>query len=171
MKDVNEVQTVEGIHEIVNFVAGSSGLEILNQTDDRVEIFQKTDGKVLTMVTSQVEEVIKRTDSSHQAFLQVNFFNGKKLLLTEKLIGFKPASTFNLDMNKLPRVVTTPDLISVVEAMEDSVGDGEAHPEELKVLQRVYDSVLRGAEEIGFSLPNERTWIKMFNANRIKPSA
>jgi len=101
----------------------------------------------------------------------VNFINGKKLLLTEKLIGFKPATTLNLDMTKLPKVVTTPDLISVVEAIEESFSDENSHPEEVKVLEKVYDAVLRGAEDIGFSLPNERTWIKMLSSNFLKPTA
>jgi len=79
------------------------------------------------------------------SFLQVNFLSGKKILLTENLIGFKPVPSRGLDLSKLPKVVTTPDLLSVVEAIEDSISFAVAN-DELDVLKRVFDSVLRGAE-------------------------
>ncbi len=161
----------EHINQIREFISIANGLEITNADDNKLEIYQKTDGKVLTLAPKQIEEIIVREDSAKQAFLQVNFLNGKKILLTEKLIGFKPAQTLNLDMAKLPKVVTTPDLISVVEAIEDSLGDENSHPEELKVLERVFDAVLRGAEDIGFSLPNEKTWIKVLTNKKVRHSA
>ncbi|MCB0392378.1 MAG: hypothetical protein KDD58_13890 [Bdellovibrionales bacterium] len=159
------------IETIETFILASSGLEIKSRSQTKLEIYQKTDGKVLTLSPQNIEEILSRFDSSNQPFLQVNFLNGKKLLLTSKLIGFKPAKTLNLDMAKLPKVVTTPDLISVVEAIEDTINEDANHPEELQVLERVYEAVLKGAEDIGFNLTNEKTWIKFINNHKLKPSA
>ncbi|MCB9026151.1 MAG: hypothetical protein H6625_07545 [Bdellovibrionaceae bacterium] len=159
------------IEKIEAFLLDSSGLELVSVTIDKMEIYQKSDGKVLTLAPSEIEEILSRLDNSNQPFLQVNFYSGKKLLLTNKLVGFKPAKTLNLDMNKLPKVVTTPDLISVVEAIEDTLNTEDIHPDELHVLEKVYEAVLRGAEDIGFNLTNEKTWIKFINNNKLKPSA
>lgn len=159
------------IKKIEEFLVNASGLELMKVTREKMEIYQKTDGKVLTLVPLEIEEILSRYDNTNQPFIQVNFYNGKKLLLTGKLVGFKPAKTLNLDMNKLPKVVTTPDLISVVEAIEDSISSDDSHPDELQVLERVYEAVLRGGEDIGFNLINERTWIKFINNHRLKPTA
>ncbi|MCB0356959.1 MAG: hypothetical protein KDD40_08135 [Bdellovibrionales bacterium] len=159
------------IEQIEEFLLTATGLELKSVNSEKLEIYQKTDGKVLTMSPSNIEEILARFDSANEPFLQINFFNGKKLLLTNKLVGFKPAKTLNLDMTKLPKVVTTPDLISVVEAIEDSLGADDSHPEEIQVLEKVYDAVLRGAEDIGFNLTNEKTWIKCINNHKLKPSA
>ena len=171
MEDLTIKNIEAHVSQISDYVKDTTGLEITNCNDSTIEIFQKTDGKTLKLFPKQIEEIIQREDSSHKVFLQVNFLNGKKLLLTEKLIGFKPAQTLNLDMTKLPKVVTTPDLISVVEAIEDTINSTESHPEEIKVLEKVYSAVLKGAEDIGFSLPNERTWIQTLNHRKITPSA
>ena len=171
MENPSGKAATDHIECIVSFIGKSSGLEVVSNSLDKVQIFQKTDGKVLTLIPRDIEEIISRIDSSNQPFLQVNFLNGRKLLLTENLVGFKPAEMMNLDMGKLPKVVTTPDLISVVEAIEESLNLPETHPEEIKILQRVYDSVLKGAEDIGFDIANEKTWIKTITNTRLKPSA
>ncbi len=161
----NHIQTIQ------EFLNRSTGLQIVSLTEKTIKIYQKTDGKTLTLDPLNIEEILSRIDSTNQPFLQINFVNGKKILLTEQLVGFKPAKTLNLDMSRLPKVVTTPDLISVVEAIEDSMNSNDSHPEEVQVLEKVYDAVLKGAEEVGFSLPNEKTWIKMINNHKLKPSA
>ncbi len=168
---MTEETTGSNIETIEDFLDKASGLELVSASEEKIKIYQKTDGKLLTLSPLNIEEILSRLDSADQPFLQVNFLNGKKLLLTEKLVGFKPAKTLNLDMAKLPKVVTTPDLISVVEAIEDSMSSGESHPDEVQVLERVYDAVLKGAEDIGFNLVNERTWIKMINNSKITPTA
>ena len=162
---------VEHMDQISEFINSSKGLTIKTTTENKLVIYQKTDGKCLTVCPVQIEEVIARIDSSNQSFLQVNFISGKKILITEKLVGFKPAKTTDLDMSKVPKVVTTPDLISVVEAIEESIHCEETHPDEVNILKRVFDSVLRGGEDIGFDLNNERTWLNMLANTKIKPSA
>jgi hypothetical protein len=95
----------------------------------------------------------------------VNFQSGKKILLTQNLIGFKPAPSRGLDLSKLPKVVTTPDLLSVVEAIEETLSTAPAQPEELEVLRKVFDSVLKGAEAVGFDTTSERVWMQSLNRN------
>ena len=85
-------------------------------------------------------------------FLQVNFAGGKKLILTNNLIGFKPAPLASLDMERLPKVVTTPDLISVIEALQETMNTQSSHPVEVEVLRHVFSAVLEGGESIGFNL-------------------
>ena len=157
------------VRKIADFVAQSAGLKSWC-LDNRIEILQKTDGKKLAFIDSDVDEVIPRLDSDGQPFLQVNFNSGKKILLTDNFIGFKPAQCVGLDMERLPKVVTTPDLISVVEAIEESLTSQITH-EEVDVLRRVFDSVLKGGESIGFDLTSERLWLQRITKSSSKASA
>jgi hypothetical protein len=144
--------------QICEFVGKSSGLA--SKLDDVIlEIFQRADGKTMAFDVSELDEVIARVDADGKDFLQINFQNGKKILLTDNLIGFKPLPAIGLDMSKLPKVVTTPDLISVVDAIEDSMLSGTGATEEVDILKKVFDSVLRGAEAVGFDLTSERVWL------------
>jgi len=144
--------------QIREFVDKSSGLA--SRLDDVIlEIFQRADGKTMAFDVSDLDEVIARVDADGKGFLQVNFLDGKKILLTDNLIGFKPLPSIGLDMSKLPKVVTTPDLISVVDAIEDSMLTGTGAAEETDILKKVFDSVLRGAEAVGFDLTPERIWL------------
>lgn len=147
--------------QIREFVSKSSGLRSRSlESEPTMQISQNADGKAIVFAASDLEEVIQRIDSDGQMFLQVNFASGKKILLTQNLIGFKPAPSRGLDLSKLPKVVTTPDLLSVVEAIEDSLTAQPAQDEELDVLKKVFDSVLRGAEAVGFDTTSERIWLQ-----------
>lgn len=156
---------------ITDFVGDSSGLEVKPSNTGSIVIHQQTDGKLLTITNEDVEEVLERYDSEGRLFLQVNFINGKKILLTEKLVGFKPIATKGLDLKKLPKVVTTPDLVSVVEAIEESLNAKNPRFEEVEVLRRVFDSVLMGAQEVGFDLEAERAWLSCIASLRGKATA
>ncbi len=158
------------VKRIVEFVAQSAGLKS-STLGDRLEILQKTDGKALSFKNQDVDEVIPRLDSDGQPFLQVNFFSGKKILLTDNFIGFKPFQCPGLDMERLPKVVTTPDLLSVVEAIEDSLTSGTPGHDEVDVLRRVFDAVLRGGESVGFDLKSERMWLQRITKSSVKASA
>ena len=97
-------------------------------------------------------------------------FPFKKILITERLIGFKPAvrktgallagqgapTKSTRATSKLPRVVTTPDLVSVLEAMEDAA---ESADRDLTVLRELFDSIVRGAERAGFDVEKEKAWL------------
>jgi len=160
----------QNIVKILDFVGRSSGLKSWVAEGKNLHITQTTDGKSLNFNDRDVDEVISRIDSEGHPFLQINFMSGKKILLTDCFIGFKPAQCSGLDMEKLPRVVTTPDLLSVVEAIEDSMGS-DTSSEEVDVLKRVFDSVLRGAESVGFDLTSERLWLQRITKSKFKASA
>ena len=161
----------EYITRITDFVSRSSGLKSsLVEREAHMRIFQRADGKAIAFALAELDEVIQRVDSEGHSFLQVNFQSGKKILLTQNLIGFKPAASRGLDLSKLPKVVTTPDLLSVVEAIEDSLSSSTAQPEELDVLKKVFDSVLRGAEAVGFDTTSERVWLQSVGRS-VKASA
>lgn len=156
--------------KISEFISQSAGLRswCLGST---IKIVQKADGKALSFLDTDVDEVIPRIDSDGQPFLQVNFYSGKKILLTSHFIGFKPAQCAGLDMERLPKVVTTPDLLSVVEAIEDSVSGAPQSGDEVDVLKRVFEAVLRGAESVGFDLTSERLWMQRMLKSHSKASA
>lgn len=157
----------EQVLQIREFISKSTGLRSRISEDDNLHILQCADGKAIKLAVDELEEVIQRIDSDGHMFLQVNFRSGKKILLTQNLIGFKPAPSRGLDLSKLPKVVTTPDLLSVVEAIEDSISAAPipAPKDELDVLKRVFDSVLRGAEAVGFDTKPERIWMQSLQRN------
>lgn len=151
--------------QIRDFVSKSTGLSSVVHQEISIRISQSGDGKSITFSITELDEVIQRIDSDGHVFLQVNFLSGKKILLTENLIGFKPVPSRGLDLSKLPKVVTTPDLISVVEAVEESMSGESSNPDEVEVLKRVFDSVLRGAEAVGFDITPERVWMQGLTRN------
>ena len=76
---------------ISRFVTASEGLELAQDSaTESLIIKQQADGKEISFTEDTVEEVLERYDSDGRCFLQVNFLGGKKVLLTDKLIGFKP---------------------------------------------------------------------------------
>lgn len=156
----------EQVFQIRDFVSRSTGLKSSDRlVDGQIQILQQADGKTLAFAVADLDDVIPRIDSEGQVFLQVNFRSGKKILLTQNLIGFKPAPCRGLDLSKLPKVVTTPDLLSVVEAIEESMSTAPIQNEEVDVLKRVFDSVLRGAEAVGFDTTSERIWLQGLGRN------
>ena len=157
--------------QISNFIEQSPGLEISQLPEGVYSIFQKVDGRSLRFSVTNIEEVLSRQDSDGRDFLQVNFLDGRKILITERLVGFKPAEISGLDLRKLPKVVTTPDLVSVIEAIEESVNTHGYRAEEVDVLRRVFDAVLNGAEKVGFEVGPERSWLNFITTVKRKPSA
>ncbi len=156
--------------QIQDFVAKSTGLRSSLENSDKIQILQCADNKAIAFLATDLDEVISRVDADGHTFLQVNFNSGKKILLTQNLIGFKPAASRGLDLGKLPKVVTTPDILSVVEAIEDSMDTQSGQNEELDVLKKVFDAVLRGAEAVGFDTTPERLWMQSL-ARQSKVSA
>jgi hypothetical protein len=157
--------------QITDFVIKSTGLRTKPSIEGKIHIAQNTDGKAIAFAIDDLEEVVPRIDSDGHVFLQVNFMSGKKILLTQNLIGFKPVPSRGLDLTKLPKVVTTPDLLSVVEAIEDSISMAPSEMEEVEILKRVFDSVLKGAEAVGFDITPERMWLQSLGRSSAKPSA
>lgn len=156
---------------IKNYITASSGLYISSpEMKDFMSIVQDVDGKIISFETTSIEQVLERVDADGKLFLQINFNSGKKILLTDELIGFKPIPIIDLDMSKLPKVVTTPDLISVLEAIEEVIHlrDSES---DVDVLKKLYISVLEGAESVGFDLTEEKIWLQHLNYSGQKATA
>lgn len=160
---------VEKIDVILNFIDKSSGLSAKVYNDEKVVITQNLDQLSINLDFNDVFEVLERVDADARSFLQVNYQSGVKILVTDNLIGFKPNPVFGLDLARLPKVVTTPDLDSVMSAIEDSL-ESESDIE-VDVLKRVFQSILEGAETVGFKLSQHRErWLRL-TATNIKASA
>lgn len=164
-------RNIQLLTEVRTFVEQTSGLSCLVAEDGFLRVTQAVDGKYFSFNPSLLSEVVHRFDSDGKVFIQLNFNSGLKVLLTETLVGFKPEPMSGLDMGKLPKVVTTPDLVSVLEAIEDSLSSDDVVDHELDILKRVYTSILRGAENVGFSLEFERRWLERLAPARFRASA
>lgn len=144
--------------QVLDFVEGSSGLNTKGAVSESVKIEQKMDKKSILLKSEDIQEVLNRTDSEGQSFLQVNFSGGLKILLTDQLVGFKPNQNCGVDMEKLPKVVTTPDVLSVFEAIKEAL-EGDDSAADVDLLKRVFVAVLRGAESVGFDIRKEKKWL------------
>lgn len=159
------------LEEILRFVDSSSGLQFKSLLNGVVKISQAVDGKEFQFSSAKLDDVLSRLDSEGKEFIQINFADGNKVLFTETLVGFKPTETFGLDMAKIPKVVTTPDLLSVFEAIEDTMSSDLGSEHEVEILKKVYQSILQGGELAGFDLKSERDWLSRLVATRIKACA
>jgi len=140
-------------------------LMFIRDKSNVIQITQETDNKSISFLLSDVSDVLKRFDAHHEEFLQINFKTGKKMLLTAKFIGFAPAACNGLDINKLPKVVTTYDLLSVIEALESSLYDKDSYQEQLCEVKLFFEAIACGAESIGFNLTGERLWVEKLISN------
>ena len=159
------------LEEIENYVQNSTGLLIEKLNSDEVSIHQQIDGKKFHFRMTALEDVLDRTDVDGKPFIQVNFTTGYKVLFTDTLVGFKPRETLGLDMSKIPRVVTTPDLVSVLTAIEDGMSSENMAEYEIDVLKRVYSAIIQGGECAGFDLSVEKTWLGRILPSKMKASA
>lgn len=159
------------LDHILNFVDASKGLRAKISESGRVQISQDLDGKVFSFLTQDLSEILHRADSEGKPFIQVNFKNGAKVLLTESLVGFKPLETLGLDMGRIPKVVTTPDLVSVFDAIQESMGADNGGDQETEILKKVYMAIVSGGEKVGFDLSFERKWLNRLLASKFNASA
>ena len=149
-----------------DFINGSKGIELEKQ-DNVVELRQNEDGKQMRFELENLFDILLRKDREGRNFLQLNFNDGKKVLVTDSLIGFKPLMRENIEYGKMPNVVTTPDLISVFEAIEEGF-KAQDKIEDLSLLRNVYYAILEGAESIGFEMNQEKSWLQraVFNYSK-----
>lgn len=171
MSNTRTKSTSTAADHILNYVDGSKGLRARASELGRMTIAQDIDGKIMSFSVNDLIEVLHRTDSEGKPFLQVNFKSGNKVLLTENLIGFKPHEALGLDMSRIPKVVTTPDLKSVFEAIEESLGSDLGQEHEVEVLKKVYQAILMGAEKVGIELQAERAWFNRLVASKLRAAA
>jgi hypothetical protein len=157
--------------DIQTFVSGTRGLRC-NEIDlDRMRIHQNIDGKTVTLEASLLDDVLIRSDASGEEFLQVNFSSGLKILLTGALIGFRPTAPKGLDVSRLPRVVTTPDILNVFDAIQEALHASGTDMHEISVLKKIYEAVIAGGEAVGIDLSRERSWLSRIPASLTKISA
>ena len=151
----------ENMNTVINFLEKQSQYTLEFPEENLLSLTQNEDLKKINIKTMLIEKVMVRVDSEANEFLQVNFNHGHKILITKSLVGFKPHELVGFDISRIPRVVTTMDLVSVSKAIED-LFDIEETPDtraEIEVLKRVYQSILVGAENIGFKMCAEKKWI------------
>lgn len=173
MKKPNEsVSSNNNMNEIINFLENTRYVKFeFDQTSLRVT--QNEDQKAISFRFADVEKVLARTDFDGSQFIQINFHNKTKILITKNLIGFKPLELVGFDAGKIPKVVTTVDLNSVFKAIED-LTDGEDTYQtatELEVLKKVYQSIMMGAEQVGFEMKAEKQWFSAFLLNPLAATA
>jgi hypothetical protein len=162
---------IECLTQILEFVSRSSGLKRQPSSTGELTVAQKLDGKSIMIAPENLEDVLVRADVDGRDFIQVNFVGGHKILMTDKLIGFKPAQLSNLDLARLPKVVTTPDISSVFEAIQEALHAGDDRSEDVLVLRRVFEAVVAGGEAIGFDLSTEKGWIARVPTQPFKANA
>ena len=153
------VKQLELLTSIRDFACRSKELDVQIIDYSILKIRQVIDGHTLFVDAGRLQDILMRTDADGREFVQVNFHDSVKILITERLIGFKPVlrSKGNAAAaTKLPRVVTTPDLMSVLEAMEDAA---ESEDRDLSVLRELFDAIVYGAERVGFDVSKEKAWL------------
>lgn len=140
---------------------------------DVLELTQSEDSKKILIHFNTVEKVLVRQDVDGSPFLQMNFNSGYKILITKSLVGFKPNELVGFDLSRIPRVVTTIDLLSVAKAIEDLFESEESSESkaEIEVLKKVYQSILFGAESVGFKMQAEKKWLTAIMLNHSAAAA
>lgn len=169
LKKINSETTSQHINDVVNYLEAHTNF-IFKFDEYILELTQKEDLKKITIDFEQIEKVLVRQDVDGSQFLQVNFSHGAKILITKNLVGFKPNQLVGFDLTRIPRVVTTVDLTSVAKAIDDLFDSEETieSTAEIEILKKVYQSILYGAEGVGFKMQAEKTW---FSSILLNPSA
>jgi len=152
--------------QIRRYVDSTSGLSVEVNHGVGITIQQKIDGKAIVFREAEIDLIMSRTDDRERTFIQVNFHSGKKVLLTDQLIGFRPSPIEGIKMESLPTVVATPDLVSIFEAMEECL---EVAPDNVPTfieLRHAFMSIIEGGEAIGIDFTQEKLWIKHMVLNK-----
>ncbi len=153
--DINSKDNIKVIVDFVNKFATRLKADISNE--GHLEITQGVDGKSIVISKDNINDLLHRDDSNGKPFMQIDFVNGHKILLTDVLIGFKPYPMVGLDPSMLPGVVTTQDLYNVFEALESAVSEAVSRSEVI-TLKKIFDSIIQGGEAVGFDLKPEKCW-------------
>jgi hypothetical protein len=156
------------MNEILNFLENKAHFNFV-YSNDTIQLTQKEDSKRIDIQNENVDKVLARNDLDGSPFLQINFISGQKILITPSLVGFKPFEMVGFDSARIPKVVTTVDLLSVSKAMEE-LFDADETPNskaEIEVLKKVYQSIMMGAENIGFKMSTEKRWFSSVMHNPI----
>lgn len=164
--------TSQHINDVVNYLESHTQF-VFKFDEKKLELTQKEDKKSILIDFEKIEKILVREDVDGSKFLQVNFYEGEKILITKSLVGFKPSQLIGFDLSRIPRVVTTIDLISVAKAIEDlyDSDDTAESKAEIEILKKVYQSIMYGAEGVGFKMQAEKAWISAILLNQSAVSA
>lgn len=148
--------TTEKKSTLLNFIKKASGLKIKQQDKYFIIIEQLEDKSCLKVFFHNISYISFAKDDTGGQYIQIDFLNKTKCILTDSLIGFSPVKSLLLNKNALPEVVSSIDLLNIIEAFEANLrNSGEA--EEFLFLNQVYHAVLNGGKQIGiewdFSIP------------------
>lgn len=155
---------------ISDYVRSAKGLDLHGLNGEKIDILQKEDTRVLSVVFENIKEVLFRYNEEYKNFLQINFKNGKKVLLTDRLIGFPPKSSLDAEGIKLPQVVSTLDMLSFFDMTEEYLQSESCSVSELVALKRVCDLILESAMDVGFDVSSDRTWFHQISYSLNKAS-
>lgn len=141
---------------LLSFIKKTRGLRVKNQNLTSITIEQKEDKSFLKIFFHQISHISLASETKKEDYIQINFINKTKCILTESLIGFAPIKSLLLDKNSLPEVVSSIDLLNILEAFEANLrNSGEI--EDFLFLNQVYHAVLNGGKHIGlewdFNIP------------------
>lgn len=167
----NSDQNSALLEEVLSFVDKSKGLVSTITMAGRVFVRQAVDGRIFEFESTELTEVLQRMDGDGSPFIQLNFVSGNKVIFTDSLVGFKPKQIPGLDMSRIPKVVTTPDLTSVIDALEDCLSSEATAPVEIDVLKRVFEAILHGGELAGFDMAQEKSYLHRLLPHKFKVSA
>lgn len=172
LKKPNENMNSDNMNEIINFLESTRYVKF-DFDQSSLKITQNEDQKTIRFNFIDIEKVLARTDYDGSEFIQINFKNKTKILITKNLIGFKPYEIIGFDSAKIPKVVTTVDLNSVYKAIEDIVDSEDTYQTatEVEVLKKVYQSIMLGAEQVGFEMKAEKHWFSAFLLNPLAATA
>ncbi len=159
---------LDGSHvsQVKSFVASTSGLQMETIEEGSLCVCQKVDGKGLVFRERDIAAIMSRKDDLERPFIQVNFQSGKKVLLTDQLIGFKPIAVDGLGLETMPSVVASPDLVSLFEAMEECLQSNSDNVPAFMELRHAFMSIVEGGEAVGIDFDKEKFWLKHLVINK-----
>jgi hypothetical protein len=172
LKKPNETMIETNMNLIINFLDQNKSLTYF-LSGTHLSVKQAEDQKTIIIDLDAVEKVLQRVDVDGAEFIQINFKNLTKILMTKTLVGFKPTEVVGFDSHKIPKVVTTVDLKSIILAIEELYEAEESYSTltEIEVLKKVFQSILSGAECVGFDMKPEKEWFFRYLLNHSAASA
>lgn len=142
------VITTEKKSILLNFINKAKGLRIKKQDKNIIVIEQLEDKSCLKIFFHNIHYISFAKDSVNGQYMQIDFTNKTKCILTDNLIGFAPVKSLLLNKNALPEVVSSIDLLNIIEAFEAHLRNSGV-AEEFLFLNQVYHAVVNGGKQIG----------------------
>lgn len=133
---------------LLNFIKKATGLRLKQQSNNYIIIEQLEDKSFLKIFFHHISYISCSKEKQGDHYIQLDFTNNTKCILTNNLIGFAPIKSLLLKKNCLPEVVSSMDLLNIIEAFESNLRNS-GEPEDFLFLSQVYYAVLNGGKNIG----------------------